>query len=211
VSDGCRPVEPTLVRMATFRAKATAFSFFVIISLLSRSAVACICDCESAKFRDRGSAVSTVKIPQSEQIFSGWIISTKRVEKKDADAPDRATNTDGYPYYWFRSKILVTRVWRGTPPRVAEVWTPEGSDCDLPMVTGFHVVALVRTENGLSMARHTLCDECGVESAATQGRGTYTSAGVLLIAASLLAGVLFLFTLVKLLGRRRARFDRSEH
>lgn len=81
---------------------------------------------------------------------------------------------------WTRSKILVLHIWRGTPPTIAEVWTPGGSSCDLPVIAGFHFVALVRIEKGRSVARNSDC-ECGV-IAATEGRGAYTNAGVAVIA-----------------------------
>jgi hypothetical protein len=170
----------------------------------SAPAVACLCSCSI--FSTPGEYPIKVSPTKYEQVFSGLVISTGRTGEPVVAPPIVVGKTASGetivedPGYWIRSRVLVLRVWRGTPSMVAEVWTPNLSDCDVPLTPGFHFVALVRTEKGRSVAHNTYCD-CVEKDAWTQGRGTFTGASIAL-AASLGAAAIALLWLVKVVRRR---------
>ena len=142
-----------------------------------------------------------------DHVFSGLIISTETIPEPTVEAasPNGAAVRDFR--VWTKSKILVLRIWRGSPPTVAEVWTPGGTSCDLPMIAGFHFVALVRVENGRSIAFHTNC-EGDLNMGAALGRGTYTTAGVAIIVATMCVAALGLIWLGVAISKLR-RSDRQ--
>ena len=110
------------------------------------------------------------------------------------------------PGYWTKSKILVLRIWRGTPLPVAEVWTPITTDCDLPPITGLYFTALVRSEKGRRVASNSPCD-CNEKAVATKGSATLTIAGTAFTSSAIVATAGALLWLGKVI-RRIARMKR---
>jgi hypothetical protein len=161
------------LRLFHGRAQSLAFIIFVAWCVAGAPASACMTSCAS----------SEEAAARYDQVFSGLIISTEIIPEPTVDT----ANPDGTAVrefrFWTKTRILVLRIWRGAPPTIAEVWTPGGSSCDLPMIAGFPFVALARVEKGRSVARHTDC-EGDPSTAAAKGRGAYTDAGVAIIAAT---------------------------
>ena len=192
-------------------ARLLAIALVVFGCAFSAPAVACLCSC--SVFSTPGKyPIATELRPADyyDQVFSGLIISTERTREPVVVGPSVVVGKTASgetvvedPGYWSRSRVLVLRVWRGTPSTVAEVWTPIVSDCDVQLIPGFHFVALVRTEKGRSVARNTYCD-CVEKDAATQGRGAFTGASIALTAAAFGAATMALLWLVKVIRRRRA-------
>lgn len=163
-----------------FNCRARVLPFVLVFSVLSAfspPALACICSCEHVG--TQGSEAFNEAVGQYEQVFAGLVISAERTYRpvNGATSSGRTVEVE----YWTKSRIVVTRIWRGAPPAIAEVWTLSGSSCHLDVVAGLYFVALASTDNGRSVADNLDC-ECGVEEAATKGKGTYTKAGVALTA-----------------------------
>ena len=176
-------------------ARSLAFIIPFAMSVACAPASACMMSCAYSEAAGR-----------YDRVFSGLIISTERIPQSTVEA----ANPDGTAVrdfrFWTKSKILVLHIWRGAPPTVAEVWTPGGSSCDLPMIAGFRFVALARVEKGRSIAFHTNC-EGDLSMEATLGRGTYTTAGMAIIAATFCVAALALAWLGVAIWRLR-RSDR---
>jgi hypothetical protein len=183
-------------------ARPLAIALVVLGSTFSAPAGACLCSCSifSSQSRD---ATATEVPAEYRQIFSGLVISTERINEPVAATTVSSGEFVVDPGYWIKSKILVLRIWRGTPSTLAEVWTPVQGNCDSPPITDFHFVALVRTEKGRSVAGNSPCD-CDLKAAATEGRGAFTIAGFTVTAAAAGAAVLALLWLMKVIRRRRA-------
>jgi len=141
-----------------------------------------------------------VRLDEYDQVFSGLVIWTEQT--REPVSVGAVSSEKFVAGYWTRSRVLVLRIWRGTPSTVAEVWTPTGSDCDLRPIPGSDFVALVRMEKGRSIAGNTFCD-CAEKAAATEGRGTFTAAGIAVIATAVGAVAIALLSLVKGIRRRR--------
>src|SRR5262249_24223099 len=141
------------LRLFRSRAQSLAFITLVASSVAGAPASACMMSCAS----------SAEAAGRYDQVFSGLIISTEIIPDLTVEGAARAAaDPSGTAVrdlsFWTRSQILVLRNWRGVPPTVTEVWTPGGTSCDLPMIAGFHFVALVRVDKGRSIARHTDCE-----------------------------------------------------
>lgn len=100
-----------------------------------------------------------------------------------------------------RSRILVRRIWRGTPAIVAEVWTREATDCDRRPFPGSHFVALTKREAGRDVAEYTECS-CGLQAFATAGPGRLTVGGVTMIGLLIGLGAIASVWLSKIFRRR---------
>ena len=191
-------------------ARLPAIALVVFGCAFSAPAMACFCNCSIFSPPPKHPDPTALRPAEYyDQIFSGLIISTEHTREpvvspmvvvgKTASGEDIVLN----PGYWIRSRVLVLRIWRGTPSTVAEVWTPIVTDCDVPPVPGFHFVALVRREKGRSVAENTYCD-CTQEDAVTEGRGAFAVAGIAIIAAAISAAVLAVLVLVRIVRRRRS-------
>jgi hypothetical protein len=176
-----------------------AFALVIFGCAFSTPAVACLCSCSVFSSRGADTAGAAVTPTEYEQIFSGLIISTERIDEPVVAATAASGgNVVEAPGYWIRSRILVLRSWRGAPSTVAEVWTPVGSDCDSPPIVGSYFVALVRSEKGRSVASNSPCD-CAQKAAATEGRGAFTVAGIVIIAAAICAAAIASLSLAKVI------------
>jgi hypothetical protein len=203
-------MEPILAEKQTLRqrfnrlAKLPAIALVVFGCAFSAPAVACLCSCSI--FSTPGKYPRATELKPAEyydQVFSGLIISTERTREPVVSPPVSVGNgLVEDPGHWIKSRVLVLRIWRGTPSTVAEVWTPIVSDCDVPPIMGFHFVALVRTKNGRSVAGNTYCD-CTQKAAATEGRGVLAVAGIAITAAAICAAAIAFLSLVKIVRRRR--------
>jgi hypothetical protein len=160
-----------------------------------------MCSCSVFSSWGRDSAATEVRPAQYDQVFSGLVISTERIDESVAVAAAPGEKVVDDPGYWTRSRILVLRIWRGAPSAVAELWTPVATDCDSPPIAGFFFVALVRSERGRSVATNSFCD-CAEKAAATEGRGTFTVAGIAITAAAICAAAIALLPLVRIVRRR---------
>jgi len=176
-----RLMQAKAARLCAGRARAAALAFLFCSWLIAASADACICACESSTYRQMAAAGTRTVLGHYDEVFSGWILSTQRVNNPSISGGATFQGTETYPYYWVRSKVLVVRIWRGAPSVITEVWTPGGNSCDMPMLAGIHFVALVSKEGDRRIARQSMCD-CGITAAATTGRGAYTAAGLTLLA-----------------------------
>lgn len=172
-----------------------SLAIIVFCATLSAPALACMC-----------ANSETVEVTPNayEQVFSGVVLSAEHTDEPVIAHPvflgDGVVESRGH---WIKSKVLVLRVWRGMPSTVAEVWTPNLTDCDLWPIPGFYFTALVQTEYGRRMAGNTYCD--GAErTAATAGRGTFMFPGIAVFVAALGAVAIALFSLVKVVRRYRS-------
>jgi hypothetical protein len=192
-----------LRRRSHWLVRQLAVGLVVFGCVFSAPAVACLCNCST--FSTPGTYPIATELRPAEYydtVFSGLIISTERTREPVVSPP--VSVGDGLvedPGYWMKSRVLVLRIWRGTPSTVAEVWTPIVSNCDVPPTTGFHFVALARTEKGRSVAGNTHCD-CLEKAAATEGRGAFAVAGIATTAAAAFAAAIALLSLVKIIRRR---------
>ena len=222
VENAMPPVDSRPVRMKQSRfdkpmqgrrfhrlARLLAVAIVVFGVTFSAPAVACMCNCSI--FSTPGKYPITAEPKPADyydQVFSGLVIWTERTREPVVSPPfvvgklPSGEDIVEYPGYWVRSRVLVLRLWRGAPATVAEVWTPIASDCDVPPIPGFHFVALVRTENGRTVAPNTYCD-CVYKDAATEGRGAFAFGGISIVAAVLGIVVVVPFFLVKVVRRRR--------
>ncbi len=166
----------------------------VFVCAFSAPVVACMC-------RDADSMATGVRAAEYDEIFSGLVISTERIDEPVAAGAVSGDEVLEDPGYWTRSRILVLRIWRGAPPTVAEVWTPVVADCDSPPITGSYFVALVQSEIGRGVASNSLCDRAQ-KAAATAARGAFAFAGIALTAAAICAATMALLLLVKVVRRR---------
>lgn len=172
-----------------------AFALVVFGCAFSAPVVACIC-------RDADSTATGVRAAEYDEIFSGLVISTERIDEPVAAAAVSGEEIVEDPGYWTRSNILVLRIWRGAPSTVAEVWTPVVTDCESPPIAGSYFVALVQSEIGRGVASNSLCDRAQ-KAAATEGRGAFAFSGIAIIAAAICAAAIALLALVKVIRRRR--------
>jgi hypothetical protein len=175
------------------------FVLFVICSATSTSAIACVCSCAGSA--TTGSPAMT---EEYDHVFSGLIVSTERVDNPFAGAAISTESVVEDPGHWIRSRILVLRVWRGSPPVMPELWTPVVTDCDSPPIAGSYFVAMVRTEAGRSVASNSLCD-CDQQAAMTAGRGAFARIGIALVVSSLCAAALALLILWRVLRQVKQR------
>jgi hypothetical protein len=175
------PGYSALAESLHYRAPFLAFMILIVFSVSSGPAFACLCSCEGAATEGERSTELDEAAARYDQVFSGLVISTERIAAAAIGAANEDSGAVSDLGFWTKSRVLVLHIWRGAPPAIAEVWIPGGSSCDLGIIAGLHFVALARTEKGRSIARHSEC-ECGVMAAATKGRGSYTNAGVAIIA-----------------------------
>ena len=197
-----RSVERPFRRRFHRLARLLAVALVIVGGAFSAPAMACLCSCSIFSTPAKDATATEVTPAEYDQVFSGLVISTERTSEP-VRAPEVLNEKFVVdPGYWIKSKVLVLRIWRGTPSTVAEVWTPILSDCDLRPITGFHFVALVRTEKGRRVAGNTFCD-CAAKAAATEGPGTFAVAGIAITAAALGAAAIALLLLVKVIRRRR--------
>jgi hypothetical protein len=169
----------------------------------SAPAGACLCACSGVWDVGKVSAEAEIRAAEYVQVFSGFVISTERTKEPVIDPPifiEEKVLLD--PGYWTKSKILVLRIWRGSPSSVTEVWTPITSNCDLQPIPGFYFEALVRSEKGRSVASNSPCD-CNEKAAAMKGLGAFTVAGMSVTAAGTLAAATIFLWLVKVIRRRK--------
>jgi hypothetical protein len=185
-------------------ARLLAIALVVFGCVFSAPAVACLCNCSVFSTPEKYPAATQPRPAEYyDQVFSGLVLSTERTREPVVDPPVSFGNgLMEDPGYWIKSRVLVLRIWRGTPSTVAEVWTPIVTNCDVPPFTGFHFVALVKTEKGRSVAPNTYCD-CVEKDAATEGPGAFAVKGIAIAAASLGASGISLLSLVKGFRRRR--------
>jgi hypothetical protein len=178
------------------------FVLFMFCSAISEPALACLCSCEGNAINGSRATTADATSDQYDQVFSGLVISTKRIDEPVAEA---AVSGDGFvedPGHWIRSRMLVIRVWRGAPSTMAELWTPVATNCDLPPIAGSYFVAAARTEKGRSVASNSLC-ECDQKAALTAGRGTFALTSVAIIGTAICAAAIVLLMLGKVIRRVR--------
>jgi len=161
-----------------------------------------ICGCTSSAIASICLEATDFRPTQYDEVFSGLVVSTERIEKAVPVAVTPGEKVVEDPGYWSRSRILVLRIWRGAPPTVAELWTPVVTDGDSTPIPGSLFVALVRSQNGRSVTSNSICDGPRM-AAATAGRGTFTVAGIAMIAAAVCAAAIALLSLVRMVRRRR--------
>ena len=141
-----------------------------------------------------------VSASKYDQVFAGLIIwQTSEPKAAPAVSPVGPTLDPGY---WIKSKVLVLRVWRGSPPVVAEVWTEVVTSCDSRPLPGSYFVALVKKDGGRNIAGFAECDR-SVREFATAGPARIVIGGFSSIAAAI--GLVFIATvwLWKIVRRRR--------
>lgn len=190
--------------LRTFRCLANIVAFVLVASgfAFSAPAVACVCSCSVFSSPGKDSAAAEVTPADYHEVFSGLVLSTERIDQPVAAAPVSGEKVIEDPGRWIRSRILVLRIWRGAPSTVAEVWTPVVTDCDSPPMIGSYFVALVRSQDGRSVASNSICD-CARKAAATAGRGDFAVAGIAISAAAIFAAAIALVSLVKVIRGRR--------
>lgn len=176
-----------------------ARSFAAVLALFgsafSGPSMACFCS-------NSDSASLEASASRMNQVFSGLIIWSERVNEPVlavADSPDALALDPGH---WIKSKVFVFRVWRGTPPVVAEVWTPVVFDCDLRPIPGSYFVALAKPEAGRDVAEYSECGRA-LRAVATKGPAALAVGGVVAIAAVLVAGAIVSLWLMRIVRRRR--------
>jgi hypothetical protein len=182
-------------------ARPLAVALLVFSGTFSAPAVACLCSCSIFSSPGRGSTAAEVNSADYRQVFSGLVISTERIDEPVAATVVSTEKFVEDPGYWVRSRILVLRIWRGTPSTVAEVWTPVHTNCDWPPIVGSYFSALVRTERGRRVASNSPCD-CALKATATEGPGLFAVAGLAITTSALGAIAIALLVLVKVMGRR---------
>jgi hypothetical protein len=138
---------------------------------------------------------------QFDQVFSGLIIWTDRFEVPPSSTPATSEFRAIDPGYWIKSKVLVFRVWRGTPPPVAEVWTLVSSDCESPPFPGLYFEASTKRDGSRSVAENSYYSRA-VGKYLTRGPATFATAGVAAIGAILCFGCIMLVWLAKIVRRR---------
>src|SRR3954471_9885448 len=106
---------------------ALSLAFIIAFALPVACAPASAC-MESCTYSEAGG--------RYDRVFSGLIISTERIPEPTVEAAGPQGTAVRDFRFWTKSKILVFRTWRGSPPTIAEVWTPGGSSCDMPMIAG---------------------------------------------------------------------------
>lgn len=188
--------------MPTFQclARPLATALVILASTFSAPAVACLCSCSIFPSPNTDAAVTDVPADYR-HIFSGLVLSTERINEPVVAAPTPSGELMMDPGHWIKSKVLVLRTWRGTPPAVAEVWTPVHGDCDSPPFTGLYFVALVREEKGRDVAGNSPC-ECALRAAATEGSGSFAVAGVAILASTVCTVGFAFFLLLRVIRPR---------
>ena len=164
--------------------------------------MACMCRCKSS-YPGADVARLEAKAAQLEQVFAGLVISTEQIKatpETDPALPRIAPAID--PGYWIRSKVLVLRIWRGSPPMVAEVWTRLEIDCDRRPFPGLYIDALTKHVAGRDVADFSECS-CGLQAFATEGPASFAMGGIATIAAVLALGVAAFVWLSKIVRLRR--------
>ena len=153
--------------MASRLAKVFAWAIALAVAAASAPASAYACyDWEASELEDT--------VLEYDQVFAGLIIRTERSSGPRESLP----NPPGVKQagYWVKSKVLVLRVWKGTPPSVAEVWTNAGWGSHLPPIPASYFVALAKDEAGRIVADYSDC-EGPLRDYATRGSATFTPAG----------------------------------
>lgn len=176
-----------------------SLSFAVVLAAcgiaFSGPAIACICANPDAPALE--ASASSV-----DQVFSGLIIWTERSDEPvmpSGISPDASALDPGH---WIRSRVLVLRVWRGTPPVVAEVWTPVIFDCDGRPIPGSYFVALVNRDAGRDVAENSECGRA-LRMFSTKGPATFAIGGIVTIAAVLALGAIASVWVTRIVRRRR--------
>jgi hypothetical protein len=180
-----------------------ANSVVMVVSLVgaavSAPVMACLCS-------DWDPSELEASASQFDQVFAGLIIWTERSTNTEAPTSPEAAALD--PGYWVKSTVLVLRVWRGTPPMVTEVWTPEVTDCDLTVIPGLYFVALVKHEGSRSVARYSDCARA-LRAFATKGPATFDRGGVATVGAVLGFSSIAFVWLVRIVRRRKPSTGRN--
>lgn len=179
------------------------FALTVFGCAFSAPAVACLCSCSFFSGQGKNPTAPEFTLAEYDQIFSGLIISTERIDEPVAAAAVSGEKIVEDPGSWTRSKVLVLRIWRGAPATVTEIWTPVVTDCDSPPIAGSYFVALVRSEQGRSVASNSICD-CAQKVAATEGRGAFAITGIVITMAAIGAAAIVLLSFVRLIRRYRS-------
>jgi len=149
-------------------------------------AQACLCPNYDAAALEANSA-------KFEQVFAGLIISTERIHNRQFEGAEVDSGSS------IKSKVLVLRVWRGTPPTVAEVWTPVIDYCGIQPFPGLYFVALAKREAGRSVAEYNECN-CALRAYTTQGPATFAIGGIAALGAVLglvVAAAVWLWRIVR--------------
>jgi hypothetical protein len=149
-----------------------------------------MCRCSDSEVTSSDLAAVRERHESYEQVFSGITIWTERFD----ELPNGGmVPSKGWPSRWIKSHILVLRIWRGAPPTIAEVWTPDFTSCDTPPILGFHFVALGKLDNNRLVATSYTCD-CAERVFATAGTSVAAPKGIAILAAatSVLAYLLYL-------------------
>lgn len=201
-----RSIKKPLAREFLFLVR---FGAVALVGLaFSVPALACLCSCSIfSKWSAEDTIAAEEGFAKYDQAFSGFVVSTRRVDEPVIDPPV-VINDDlvESPGYWIRSRILVLRIWRGAPTTVTEVWTPVFTNCDSSPILGSYFVAIVRLEDGRSVARNSSCD-CPLIATATKGPETIAAAGAAITVAAVGAAAFALFALARVVRRRRLLRD----
>lgn len=165
------------------------------------SASACICS-------NWDSAELEASVSQYEQVFAGLIIWTERSSEpqKTATASTEAPAVD--PGYWIKSKVLVLRIWRGSPLMVTEVWTLVATSCDSRPIPGSYFVALAKNAAGRNVAGYSEC-EGPLRAFVTSRPAAFAIGGIATIGAFFGLGLIASVWLLKTIRRRKPSTERD--
>jgi len=183
-------------QMASHLAKVFTWTIALTVAAASAPASAYSCnDIEASELEARAS--------QYDQVYAGLIIRTERSSEPRESLPIQASSPVLGPPYWVKSKVLVLRVWKGTPPYVAEIWTPAGWGSYLAPIPASYFVALAKDEAGRTVANYSDC-EGPLRAYATRGSATFTPAGYGVLAV-ILGLAYFAFALLRKMAGEKGR------
>jgi hypothetical protein len=181
---------------------ARVFTWTIALTVVAASAPA------SAYFCDDWEASELeAEALQYDQVFAGLVIWTERSSEPRKPLPRTPGDPELDPGYWVNSKVLVLRVWRGSPPFVAEIWTPAGWNWHLRPMPATYMVVLAKDEAGRTVADYSDC-EGPLRAYATSGPARSTPAGYGLLAAILGLAYIAFAWVRKRVRRSRAQTDR---
>jgi hypothetical protein len=180
----------------------SAVALAIFACTFSVPAAACLCSCSIFSKPGKDAIAAEVGAAGYDQVFSGFIIGTERIDEPAAAEPVSSATSVDERGYWTKSRVLVLRIWQGTPSTVTDVWTHVVTDCDPSPSRGTYFVALVRYQEGRNVARNSSCD-CARKAAATQGSSAFAVGGITIAAAALGTPLAALLWLVKIIQRRK--------
>jgi hypothetical protein len=181
--------------MFRFLAKSFAAVIALVGAALTAPAMACVC-------ANPDPSALEASASQFDLIFSGLIISTERSSEPMEAAPASPDALAVDQGYWIKSRVLVLRVWRGTPRMVTEVWTPVVTNCDSRPIPGLYFVALAKHEASRRVAEYSDCGRA-LRAVATDGPAAFAIRGIATIGAVLGLSFIAPVWLFKLVRRRR--------